>query len=94
MLLPQFSLRLMFGIMTGCAVLSAILGLAIRGSAWAIAVSTAVASLAVVATVHVAMFAVVGLFSNCQGARVAGRRGEGMHNEAPPLAVRNSGRGP
>jgi hypothetical protein len=59
MLLPQFSLRWMFGIMTGCAAVSAVFALALRGSGVATAVSVAILALVAVLLVHVTLFALL-----------------------------------
>jgi hypothetical protein len=56
MLLPQYSLRRLFGITTACSVVFAIFAFAMRGSALAAAVSVAIVSLVIVAVVHLVMF--------------------------------------
>lgn len=63
MLIPQFSLRWVLGVTAVCAVFFLIAAQAKEGSAWATAVTIAVASLGMVLAVHAGMFFVVWLFS-------------------------------
>ena len=63
MIIPQFSLRWLLAVTTVAAVVFSIIGLAMRGSAWAIAVSAGIGSLVVLASVCASMFAVVWVFS-------------------------------
>jgi len=63
MLIPQFSLRWLLAVTTVCAVIFSVMGLAVRGSHWAAAVSIAVGSLVVAAMVYALLFAMVWLFS-------------------------------
>jgi len=63
MLLPQFSIRLLLAVTAVCAVVFSILGLAVRGSAWATAVSVGIGSLVILVLVSGLLFAVVWVFS-------------------------------
>ncbi|HUT88636.1 MAG TPA: hypothetical protein VMY37_04020 [Thermoguttaceae bacterium] len=63
MLVPQFSIRLLLAVTTGCAVVFSIVGLAARGSAWATAVSVGIGSLGILVLVSGLLFAVVWVFS-------------------------------
>jgi hypothetical protein len=63
MVIPQFSLRWILAVTAVCAVFSLILAAAVRGSPWAIALSIAVASLAITLAFHGAVFFGVWLFS-------------------------------
>ncbi len=63
MIIPQFSLRWLLAVTTGAAVVFSIVGLAVRGSAWATAVSAGIGAAAVLAGVFATMFAVVWVFS-------------------------------
>jgi hypothetical protein len=63
MLIPQFSIRWVLALTAVCAVFSLILAAAVHGSPWAIAISIAVASLAVTLAFHGAVFFGVWLFS-------------------------------
>lgn len=63
MLVPQYSIRLLLAVTTACAVLFSIVGLAVRGSAWATAVSVAIGSLGILVLVSGVLFAVVWVFS-------------------------------
>lgn len=63
MLIPQFSLRWLLAVMTACAVVFSIFGLAVRGSHWAAGVSIAIVSLAVVMLIYAVVFGLVWAFS-------------------------------
>ena len=63
MLIPQFSVRWLLGVTTACAVVFSIVALAVRGSAWAAAVSVGIGSLVILVLVHGLLFAVVWAFS-------------------------------
>ena len=63
MILPQFSLRWLLGVMSLCAVFFFVVHRAIAGSHWALVLSYAVSSLLVVMAVHALMFFGVWLFS-------------------------------
>ncbi len=63
MLMPQFSLRWVLAVTAVCAVLSLIAAFAIRGTAWAMALTLGFASLALMLAVHGAMFFAVWVFS-------------------------------
>jgi len=73
MLIPQFSIRVLLAVTTACAVVFSIVGLAVRGSAWATAVSVGIGSLAILVLVSGVLFAVVWLFSVATS--TLGRRG-------------------
>jgi hypothetical protein len=57
MLIPRFSLRWLLGLTAVCAAASLILAAAVRGELWAIGAAAAIASLAIVALLHIATFA-------------------------------------
>jgi cytochrome bd-type quinol oxidase subunit 2 len=63
MLIPQFSLRWVLGVTAACGVLSLVAAMALRGSAWAMSLTIAAASVAATLLAHGAMFFVVWLFS-------------------------------
>ncbi len=63
MLIPQYSLRWLFGLTAVCAVISLITASALRGQGWAIGVTIGLVSLLVVIGVHVLLFAAVWLYS-------------------------------
>lgn len=63
MLMPQFSLRWVLAVTAVCAVLSLIAAFAIRGTAWAMALTLGFASLGLMLAVHGAMFFAVWVFS-------------------------------
>jgi hypothetical protein len=65
-------MRTILVVMTGCAVLSVLLGVAARGQMWAWGLVIGVASLAVTALVHVAWFGIVWLFSRLETRRTGG----------------------
>jgi hypothetical protein len=57
MLIPRFSLRLLLGVTTVCALFFLVVNFAFRGEYWAIAVAVAVAGLVTTMLVHVVVFA-------------------------------------
>jgi len=63
MLIPQYSIRVLLAVTTACAVVFSIVGLAVRGSGWATAVSVGIGALAILVLVSGALFAVVWVFS-------------------------------
>lgn len=63
MLIPQFSIRWLLALTAVCAVIFSIVGLAIRGNAWAAGVSIGIGSLVVLGLVYGALFAMVWVFS-------------------------------
>ena len=67
MLLPQFSLRRVLLIFTVCACFFLVLSLAIRGHAWALALSVAVASLLVAHLFHALFFVLVTFLGQLTG---------------------------
>lgn len=68
-LLPRFSIRVLFWVITICALACVILGLAARGEVWALGASIGLASLVITALVHAAWFTLVWLFSRLPSAR-------------------------
>jgi hypothetical protein len=68
-LLPQFSIRALLWVLTGCAVAFLIAGMAYRGQYWAWGVTIGLASLVLTALVHAAWFGVVWLFARLPSAR-------------------------
>jgi uncharacterized membrane protein (Fun14 family) len=72
MLLPRFSMRTILAVMTGCAVLSVLMGVAARGQMWAWGLVIGVASLGVTALVHAGWFGIVWLFSRLETRRASG----------------------
>ncbi len=63
MLLPRFTIRALLVLITICAVVFVIAGMAIRGQHWAAGVTIGLLSLAFTALVHAAWFGVAWLFS-------------------------------
>lgn len=90
MLIPQFSLRWLLGLTAVCAVVFSILGLAVRGSRWAGAVSVGIGSLVVLMVVYGLVFALVWVFSVASSS--LGRRGTG--SAGSPFGAESSGVGP
>lgn len=72
MLIPQFSIRWMFGLTAVMGVVFVIMRWAVLGSIWAIGVSAAVVALAVLALVYAGMFALVWLIG-VSGSRIKSR---------------------
>jgi len=62
-LIPQFSLRWLLGVMTASAGVFAIFGMAVRGYLWAAGVSAAIIALVVAMLVYAALFGIVWIFS-------------------------------
>jgi hypothetical protein len=58
--------------MTGCAVVSVLIGVAARGQMWAWGLVIGVASLGVTALVHAAWFFIVRMFSRLETRRSSG----------------------
>jgi len=56
-LAPQFTLRWLLGLTTVCAFLFAVFGMAARGRGWAIGISAALGSVALMAMVYALLFA-------------------------------------
>ncbi|MCC7474425.1 MAG: hypothetical protein IT425_03450 [Pirellulales bacterium] len=63
MLLPRFSIRTLFLLLSFVAIVSIIVGTAVRGEYWAWGVSIALLSLLLVALVHAALFAIMWVFT-------------------------------
>ena len=72
MLIPRYSLRWLLGLMTFSAGVSLILAYAVRGQAWAIGVTSALWSLAVVGLFYVGAFLVAWLIAQALNARRGG----------------------
>jgi len=62
-LIPQFSIRWLLAVTAVCAVIFSIVGLGVRGSAWAAAVSIGIGSLVILMLIYGLLFAVVWVFS-------------------------------
>jgi hypothetical protein len=60
-LLPRFSIRTLLGLLTVCAIVFVIAGMAYRGQYWAWGITLGMASLAVAALIHAALFGLVWL---------------------------------
>ncbi|HEV7221600.1 MAG TPA: hypothetical protein VGN42_02810 [Pirellulales bacterium] len=73
MLIPQFSLRSVLYVTAICAVLSLVAAMAMRGTAWAMALTVAVASLSITFLAYGAMFFAVWVFSLVAPRRRAAR---------------------
>ena len=76
-LIPQFSIRWLFAVTTIVAVAFTVVGSAVRGSGWAVAVSFGMASLAILFLTYALVFGVVWLFSVASGRFVVRRRRPG-----------------
>jgi hypothetical protein len=59
MLIPQYSLRWLLGVMTGSAVVFSIFAMGLRGNLWAAGGSVAILAVVVAALVHVGLFVLV-----------------------------------
>jgi hypothetical protein len=68
-LLPRFSIRTLFWLVTASAVVFVVVGMAARGHDWAWGVSIGLASILFTALVHAALFLVVQLFGQLVAAR-------------------------
>ena len=68
-LLPRFSIRALFWIVTLSSLACVVFAMAARGHGWAWGVSIALASLVITAIVHAAWFGVAYLFSELPMAR-------------------------
>lgn len=68
MLIPQFTLRWLLGLVAVCAVVFSVFGLAVRGHGWAGAMSIAILGLVAAVTVYAVMFCLVWLYSLAVGA--------------------------
>jgi putative effector of murein hydrolase LrgA (UPF0299 family) len=66
MLLPRFTIRALLVMLTICAFVFVIAGMAIRGQHWAWGVTIAIVSLAFTMLVHAAWFAAVWTLSQMQ----------------------------
>ena len=75
MLIPQFSIRWLLTLTAVSAVIFSIFGLAVRGSAWAAAVSIGIGSLVILALVYALLFGVVWVFSVIMSSLGRGRTG-------------------
>jgi hypothetical protein len=59
MLIPQYTIRWLLGVMTVCAGLFSILALGVRGVIWAAAVSIALGSLVILMLLYALLFALI-----------------------------------
>ncbi|MCR4412474.1 MAG: hypothetical protein NUV77_08640 [Thermoguttaceae bacterium] len=66
MLIPQFTIRWLLGVTAVSAVVFTIVGLAVRGSAWAQGVSAAFVALALAMLVYALLFGVVWLLAEAK----------------------------
>jgi hypothetical protein len=62
-LIPQYTIRWLMAVTAGCAVVFSVMGLAVRGSSWAMAVSIGVGALALMMAVYAMLFGLVWAFS-------------------------------
>jgi hypothetical protein len=88
MLIPRFSLRWLLGLTTFCAAASLILAAAVRGEFWAVGAAAALASLAVLALLHITTFAGAWLLSGVERSLFQRSRGTSPFATkvpAPPL---------
>lgn len=69
MLLPRFTIRALLVLLTICAFLFVIVGMAFRGQHWAWGVTIAMLSLAFTAFVHAAWFGAVWMLARTQSRR-------------------------
>jgi len=69
MLLPRFSMRMMFWLITASALVFLLVGMAARGDDWAWGVSIGLLSIVFTAVVHAALFCAVWLFGRLPSAR-------------------------
>jgi len=72
MLIPQFSLRWLLGLVAVCAVVFSIFGLAVRGHGWAGALSIAILGLVAAVLAYAVLFCLVWLYSLAM--RAGGRK--------------------
>jgi hypothetical protein len=68
-LLPRFSMRTLFWLVTGSAFVFVVVGMATRGAPWALGVSIAVLSLVVTLLMHAAWFFAVSVFGRVTSPR-------------------------
>ena len=69
MLLPRFSIRTLFWLITASAFVFVVVGMAARGHDWAWGVSIGLGSIVATALVHAALFGMVWLFGQLPSAR-------------------------
>ena len=81
MLIPQFTIRWLMIVTAACAVVFSVLGLAYQGYPWAIGVSVAVATGAVMMLVYAAVFGLIWLV----GGMVSSPRQRGIGRGASPF---------
>lgn len=67
MLLPRFSIRTLLLLLTLAAIVSVVVGMAVRGADWAWGISLGVLSLLLTALVHAAWFGVVWMLAQVSG---------------------------
>jgi len=90
MLIPQFSIRWLLALMTVCAVVFSIVGLAVRGTAWAAGVSIGIGSGVILVLVYGLLFAAVWVFSQVMSS--LGRRR--ARSGGSPFRSESAGDGP
>jgi hypothetical protein len=66
MLLPRFTIRALLVMLTICAFVFVIAGMAVRGQHWAWGITIGIVSLAVTLLVHAAWFSVVWMLARMQ----------------------------
>jgi hypothetical protein len=86
MLIPQFSIRWLLGLTVVCAVIFSIVGLAVRGSRWAMGMSIGIGSLVLLMAVYAGMFFLVWVASQYTRRRGRGS-GRSPFSQGPPPAV-------
>lgn len=69
MLLPRFTIRALLVMLTACAIVFLILGMAYRGQTWAWGISIGLLSLLLTALVHAAWFGIVWIFTQMPSSR-------------------------
>ncbi len=69
MMIPRFTIRTLLVMLTVCAFLFVIVGLAFRGQHWAWGVTIGMLSLGVTALVHAAWFSLVWVFARPKSSR-------------------------
>jgi hypothetical protein len=91
MLIPRFSLRVMLLLIAICAVISLVMGFAIRGAPWAIAVTVSILLLVATFGIYVITFAVTLGLAWLQRGTVSPRVTQSPFAEPSPLPARVAG---
>lgn len=84
MLIPQYTIRWLLGLMTVCAGIFSILALGVRGVVWAAAVSIALGSLIVLMLLYALLFAVLWAVAAAVPRLAAPRAGRSPFRPKPP----------